>query len=184
MPAGMKREVFMKLNKHLPMLILCALFAAMTMIFKRIAVVNIDWLRLSLENTPVLLAGILFGPVAGFATGMVGDIIGCIYCGFGINPVITLGMALAGGICGLLFRYAQSLPTVPKLICSVYAGHIVGNMIVKTLGIYWWYGTPWPSLLLRIPTYLIIGAVEIVIFYILLQSKALVRQLQKIGVKI
>ena len=174
----------MKLNKHLSTMVFCALLAAMTMIFKRFAVFNIDWLRLSLENTPVLLSGILFGPVAGLLTGMVGDILGCLYCGFGINPVITLGMALAGGVCGLLFRYSPKLPNVPRLICSVYAGHIVGNMIVKTIGIYWWYGTPWPTLLLRIPTYLIIGAVEIAIFCALLGSRAFVRQLQKIGAKI
>lgn len=174
----------MKLNKNLSTLVLCALFAAMTMIFKRFAVINIDWLRLSMENTPVLLSGILFGPVAGFVTGVIGDILGCLYCGFGINPVITLGLALAGGLCGLLFRYTPRFPLLPRLICAVYIGHIVGNMIVKSIGIYWWYGTPFPSLALRVPTYLIIGAAEIVIFCVLLKSRAFVRQLSKVGAKI
>ena len=59
----------MKLNKRLPILILCALLAAMTMVFKRFAIFNIDWLRFSLENTPILMAGVFFGPLAGFATG-------------------------------------------------------------------------------------------------------------------
>lgn len=174
----------MKLNKHLSKLVFCALLAAMTMIFKRFAFVNLDWFRMSLENTPVLLSGILFGPVAGFVTGTVGDILGCLYCGFGINPVITLGMALVGGLCGLLFRYTPKFPLLARLLLAVYTGHIVGNMIVKTVGIYWWYGTPWPTLVLRIPTYLIIGAAEIAIFCVLLKSRAFVRQLHKVGAQI
>ncbi len=174
----------MKLNKRLSTMVFCALLAAMTMIFKRFAVVNLDWFRLSLENTPVLLSGILFGPVAGLVTGAVGDILGCFYCGFGINPLITLGMALTGGLCGLLFRVMPKLPLLPRLLIAVYAGHVVGNMIVKTIGIYWWYATPWPTLVLRIPTYLIIGAIEIAIFCVLLKNRAFVRQLHKIGAKL
>lgn len=174
----------MKLNKHLSTLVFCALLAAMTMIFKRFAVVNLDWFRISLENTPVLLSGILFGPIAGLITGAVGDILGCFYCGFGINPVITLGMALVGGLCGLICRITPKWNRLPRLICAVYAGHIVGNMIVKTIGIYWWYATPWPTLMMRIPTYFILGAVEIAIFCILLKSRAFNREMRKVGAKI
>lgn len=173
----------MKLNKRLSTMVFCALLAAMTMIFKRFAVVNVDWFRISLENTPVLLSGILFGPVAGFFTGVIGDILGCFICGFGINPVITLGMGLVGGLCGLLFGSIPKFPMPLRLALSVYAGHIVGNMLVKSLGIYWWYATPWPTLALRIPTYFIIGAAETVIFCILLKSPAFLREIRKIGGK-
>lgn len=174
----------MKLNKRLSVWIFCALLAALTMVFKRFAVVNIDWFRVSLENTPVLLSGILFGPLAGLVTGAVGDILGCFYCGFGINPVITLGMALVGGLCGLLFRITPRWVLSARLLLAVLAGHIVGNMMVKTLGIYWWYATPWPTLVLRIPTYFIIGAAEIAIFCILLKSRAFLREIRKIGGKV
>ena len=174
----------MKLNKRLSTLVFCALLAAMTMIFKRFSVVNLDWFRVSLENTPVLLSGILFGPIAGFVTGAVGDILGCFFCGFAINPVITLGMALVGGLCGLICRITPHWPFWAKLLCAVYAGHIVGNMIVKSLGLYWWYTTPWPILALRIPTFFIIGAAEIAIFGVLLKSKAFVREIRKVGAHI
>ena len=174
----------MKLNKRLSTMVFCALLAAMTMIFKRFAVVNLDWFRISLENAPVLLSGILFGPIAGFVTGAVGDILGCFYCGFGINPIITLGMALVGGLCGLLFRITPRWVLLARLLVAVYSGHIIGNMIVKTMGIYWWYATPWPTLVLRIPTFLIIGAAEIAIFCILLKSRAFTRELRRVGAKI
>ncbi len=184
MPWGMKGRFFMKLNKHLSKLVFCALLAAMTMIFKRFAFFNIDWLRLSLENTPVLLSGILFGPVAGFVTGTVGDILGCFYCGYGINPIITLGMALVGGLCGLLYRFTPRFPLLARLICAVYAAQIVGSMIVKTIGLRLQFAMPWPTLALRIPTYLIIGAAEVAIFCVLLKSRSFVRQLHKVGAQI
>ncbi len=174
----------MKLNKHLSTLIFCGLLAAMTMVFKRFAIFNIDWLRLSLENTPVLLSGILFGPVAGFVTGIAGDLLGCLFCGYGVNPVITLGMALVGGISGLLFGWAKRWSILPRLLLAVYPAHIIGNMLVKTLGIYWWYATPLPVLALRIPTYLIIGVAEVIFFGVLLNNRAFVRQLKRVGAKL
>lgn len=174
----------MKLNKRLPILIFCALLAAMTMIFKRFAIFNIDWLRFSLENTPILMAGIFFGPVAGLATGAVGDILGCFYCGFGINPVITLGAALVGGLSGLIYNYVlPKLPELVRLITAVYVAHVIGNMLVKSIGIYWWYATPAPTLVLRVPTFLIIGAVEIVLLRILLSNRTFRKQLQKLNGK-
>lgn len=178
---GHEREVFLlKLNKHLSTLVFCALLAAMTMIFKRFAVFNIDWLRLSLENTPVLLSGILFGPLAGMVTGIVGDLIGCVFCGYAVNPIITLGMGLAGCVCGFMFRISKRLPLLGRLILSVYGGHILGNLVVKSIGLRLWLGTPWATLALRIPTYLIIGVAEIFVFGVLLNSKAFTKQMRKI----
>ncbi len=172
----------MKLNKNLFALVFCALLAAMTMIFKRFAVFNIDWLRLSLENTPVLLSGILFGPVWGMITGIVGDLIGCVFCGYTVNLLITLGMGLAGGVCGLIYRNSKWAPTLARLILAVYGGHILGNLVVKSIGLNLMFGTPWQSLLLRIPTYLIIGVAEVFIFTVLLTNKAFVKQMRKIGI--
>lgn len=174
----------MKLNKRLPVLILCALLAAMTMVFKRFAIFNIDWLRFSLENTPILMAGVFFGPVAGFATGMVGDILGCFYCGYAINPIITLGAALVGGISGLFYKKLLPMtPDLPRLIVSVYVAHMIGNMLVKSVGLYLWMGYSIPLLVWRIPTYLIIGAVEIVVLQLLLSNRTLKKQLQKMNGK-
>lgn len=182
---GYEREVFyLKLNKNLSTLVFCALLAAMTMIFKRFAVFNIDWLRLSLENAPVLLSGILFGPLAGMVTGIVGDLIGCVFCGYAVNPIITLGMGLAGCVCGAVYHIIKRLPVFPKLIFSVYSGHILGNLVVKSIGLRLWLATPWATLALRIPTYLIIGAAEIFIFSVLLNSKAFTKQMHKIGASI
>lgn len=170
----------MKLNKRLIVLVFCALLAAMTVIFKELSINISDWLRFSLENTPILLAGILFGPVAGMMTGAVGDIVGCIYCGFGINPMITVGAALIGGVSGLVFCLAKKLPALPRLTLSIYSGHIIGSMIVKSIAMHIWFGRQWAELAFRIPTYIIIGAAEILLIRLLMKNKAFIGQLNRI----
>ena len=59
--------------------------------------------RITLENFPVIIAGIAFGPVVGACVGAVADIIGCILYGYAINPLITAGAALVGLISGLVW---------------------------------------------------------------------------------
>lgn len=170
----------MKLNKRLIVLVFCALLSAMTVIFKELSINISDWLRFSLENTPILLAGILFGPVAGMLTGAVGDIIGCIYCGYGINPMITVGAALIGGVSGTVYLLAKKLPSLPRLVLSVYGGHIIGSMIVKSIAMHIWFGQPWSLLVFRVPTYIIIGAVEIGLICLLVKNRAFVGQIERI----
>jgi ECF transporter S component (folate family) len=117
-------------------------------------------------------------------TGIVGDLIGCVFCGYAVNPIITLGMGLAGCVCGAMYQITKRLPVLTKLILSVYSGHILGNLVVKSIGLRLWLATPWATLALRIPTYLIIGAAEIFIFSVLLSSKAFTKQMHKIGASI
>ncbi len=174
----------MKLNKHLSTLIFCGLLAALSMVLKRYSIPIGNSLRISFENTPVLLSGILFGPLAGILTGIAGDLLGCLYCGFGVIPVITLGMALVGGISGLLFRSNRKGALWLRLLIAVYPAHIVGNMLVKTLGIYWWYSTPLPVLAMRIPIYLVLGGLEIAVFTVLFGNRAFTRQLKRIGAQL
>ena len=56
-------------------------------------------------------------------------------------------------------------------------------MLVKSVGLYLWMGYSIPLLVWRIPTYLIIGAVEIVLLRILLSNQTLDKQLQKMNRK-
>ena len=53
-----------------------ALLIAMRIVFSRVLSISTGFVRFNLGSLPVLLAGILFGPWAGFVVGMVADIIG------------------------------------------------------------------------------------------------------------
>ena len=70
-----------------------ALLIAMSIVFSRVLSISTGFVRFNLGSLPVLLAGILFGPWAGFVVGMVADIIGGVLAGYAINPLITLGAA-------------------------------------------------------------------------------------------
>ena len=137
-----------------------------------------DFLRISFENLPLLLAGYLFGAAAGGAVGVCGDLIGCLLRGYAVNPIITLGAGLVGVVAGLFGK--RGVTAKPRLWLSVAAAHVVGSLIVKSFGIWLYFATPLPELALRIPTYILTGAAEYVILTLILKNKALSALLEKV----
>lgn len=112
-----------------------ALLIAMSIVFSRVLSISTGFVRFNLGSLPVLLAGILFGPWAGFVVGMVADIIGGVLAGYAINPLITLGAASIGLVGGLGWQKLSHLRTGNRLWCSVLAAHFVGS----------WSSTRWRS---------------------------------------
>ena len=88
-----------------------ALLIAMSIVFSRVLSISTGFVRFNLGSLPVLLAGILFGPWAGFVVGMVADIIGGVLAGYAINPLITLGAASIGLVGGLGWQKLSHLRT-------------------------------------------------------------------------
>ena len=77
-----------------------------------------EFMRFSLENTTIIFAGIVFGPILGAAVGAVQDLVGCIAVGYAINPIITLGCAVVGLISGAAFKLFRKIPlTVRVALC-------------------------------------------------------------------
>ncbi len=170
-----------RLMGNLKVLITMALFIALSMVFKQISV-NCGPFRIGFENLPLLLSGIMFGPVIGFIVGAAADVFGCIFSGFPINPLITLGAASIGLVSGIVYFYFfENRPSL-KVFASVAFAHVIGSMIIKSFGLFLWYNYELPVLLLRIPLYIIIGTVEGYVTYLLMKNKAFLRQLEKIRV--
>jgi len=160
-------------------LIKAALLAALSVVLgKYVPVLNIDWLRISFENLPILLAGILLGPVIGAAVGITQDLIGCLLMGYAVNPFITLGAALVGAISGVMYRAPLQREKL-RLPLAVLLAHAIGSMLVKSVGLVLWYGIPMGTILLRIPTYLIIAVLEYLIIRLLLANRAFRAQIMK-----
>ncbi len=157
--------------KRLRILVMLAMLVALSIVFKLLQIPIGNSLRFSLENLPVLLAGFLFGPIAGAMTGMLADLVGCFYRGDTIIPLITVGMMSVGGVAGILKNTMFSKSTFPHILLSVLPAHVVGSMVIKSLALYWTFATPLPILLLRIPTYLITGTVESALIYIFYKKR-------------
>ena len=99
-----------------------ALLIAMSIVFSRVLSISTGFVRFNLGSLPVLLAGIVFGPGAGFAVGALADMIGGILAGYAINPLITLGAASIGLVGGWLWQTLHTLRLGQRLLLSVGGG--------------------------------------------------------------
>lgn len=130
------------------------------------------YLRLTFENLPIILSGIMFGPAVGFSVGLCADLLPAlvVYGAGGINPFLTIAAGVVGLLAGLMWRY---LPWKRlRLAATVFIPHIAGNMILKSAGFMIWYAAPLPLLLPRIPLYAVIAAAEFVILKLFLSHSA------------
>ena len=84
-------------------LAICAMLAALSVIFARLIVPMPNaFTRFSIEAIPIVIAGLLFGPVAGGCVGFVADLVGCLFSGYGYNPLFCVPPILYGVLAGLL----------------------------------------------------------------------------------
>ncbi len=165
------------MKNHSKFLVRIAVLAAISLILGKFLSFKLEpWGRVSFENLTVLLCGYLYGPVAGALCGAVADLVGCLAYGYAINPIITLGACAVGAYAGL-FGVRGALQK-PRLWLSVTAGHAVGSVLIKSLGIYVFYATPLPTLALRVPIYLITGIAEYIVLALLLRNKGLRKIMQ------
>lgn len=171
--------------KSLTILVISAFLAAISIVCgKYLAIRGGDVMRFSFENMPILMAGMLFGPVVGAAVGVVADLIGCVLVGYAINPVVTAGAASIGFVGGAIYFILGKIKKCPyglKISSSVAGAHLVGSVIIKTVGLAAFYDMPLGVLMLwRLLNYVIVGVLEGVILWYLLKNKALVREINSI----
>lgn len=153
----------------------CAVLIAMSIVCgKYLAIRGGDILRFSFENLPILLAGILFGSVAGAAVGVAADLLGCVLVGYAVNPLVTLGAALIGLAGGLVWRFGKKLPHPIRVSLTVGVSHLLGSVLVKTFGLAVFYSmSVWLLMLWRLLNYTIIGTAEAFLLTWILKNKAI-----------
>ena len=94
-------------------LTVCALLTALSVILARLlTIIPSEISRFSLEAVPILLAGLLFGPVPGAAVGFAADFIGCLFSPSAITPssACRLSFTVCGPGCCAAMR-GQSPPS-------------------------------------------------------------------------
>ena len=172
-----------RLSGNLQLLAVSAFLAALSIICGKYLALSLgNVLRFSFENLPILLAGMMFGPIVGMTVGVVADLIGCLMVGYAINPVVTLGAACIGFLSGLLFGATKKLPLVWQTCITVIFTHLVASVIVKTFGLAQYYDMPFHILLLwRLLNYTIVGVAEWLLLYTVLKNQALRRRFEALG---
>ncbi|MBQ7858746.1 MAG: folate family ECF transporter S component [Faecalibacterium sp.] len=138
-------------QKAVSSLVLSALLCALSIVLARWATINLGFVHIGFGNLPVVLAGVLLGPGLGFMVGGVADLIGGVLAGYAINPLITLGAALIGGVAGLCWHKLPLKNQTLRLIAALLPAHLVGSTIVNSLALHIFYAYPLAALALRIP---------------------------------
>ena len=134
--------------------------------------------RVTFENFPIIMSGILFGPAVGAAVGIVSDMISYFLStqSFAISPIVTLGAALIGAVSGIVSHYIIKKRGVWQVVITVLAAHVIGSIIIKTLGIYAYYGMSYGMMLIyRLPTYTIIVSIESFFLCLIFKHKAFLK---------
>lgn len=174
-----KQKTIPSLRRSVLLLTSAALLASVSVVLAFLAksIFGTSPIRVTFESLPIFLGSMLFGPTTGILIAVSADLLSCLLSGMAPNPIITVGAALIGLIAGVLYRYL--LPSrFPKLrvFFSVMSAHVFGSMIVKSIGLYIFYG--W-AILYRIPVYLVTAVIESLILIYLTANEALMRQIGK-----
>ena len=161
--------------KNVRVLTLCAMLTAMSVVIGIFCKSFLNFggglFRITFENLPILMTGILFGPILGGTVGIASDLISYLLSGqiYPPNLIVTVGAASVGIVSGVV---AGLFGREKKTACIVLSGslaHIVGSMIIKPIGLFQFYG--WATLW-RIPLYCVIAPLEVFILCLLFRRQS------------
>ena len=157
----------------------CALLAALSVVLARLIIPmpNVTT-RFSIEAVPIYLAGMLFGPMAGALVGFSADLVGCLFSGYGYNPLFCLPPILYGVFGGLLRRWLMGKPSLPRLAVSFLPPVILGSILWQSAALSYVYnskGSFQASLVYFLSTRTVQFAVtlvlDVLIIYLLMKSR-------------
>ena len=107
----------------------CALLTALSVVLARLVIPMPNaFTRFSIEAVPIFLAGMLFGWLPGALVGFAADFIGCLFSGYGYNPLFCVPpilYGLAGGVLTLITGKKTNLVAliigfiVPVIVSSI-----------------------------------------------------------------
>lgn len=142
----------MKISSHkiTTMGLLIALSIILTRVASlRIAIGGVEGIRIGLGGLPIILGGVLFGPLSGGLVGAISDLVG-----YFINPMgaymphFTLISALTGIIPALVLKLSQkNEPNVLELGTAIAVGQIITSLVLIPYFLHTLFGLPWKILI-------------------------------------
>ena len=114
-------------------LAVCAMLAALSVIFARLIVPMPNaFTRFSIEAIPIVIAGLLFGPLAGGIVGFVADLVGCLFSGYGYNPLFCVPPILYGVLPGLLRFLAVKKADIWRIALVYLPPVVIGSILYQS----------------------------------------------------
>ena len=156
-----------------------ALSVVIGYICKTIPALNLGaGLRITFENLPIILAGMMFGPVVGGCVGCIADLLSCLFSGQAPLPFVLVGSISVGVVAGISSKLIVRKNGILKIVVSEVLAHFVGSMIIKTIALYFVFG---PVVALRIPISIGILIVEILLLCAIYKNKAVRKMIDSGG---
>ena len=162
----MQRNKNHRLFKSIKVMTMSAMLCAMSVVIgifcKNFLNFGAGLFRITFENLPIVLAGVMFGPAVGGAVGAATDVLSYLFSNqvYPINLWVTIGAASVGLVSGFISKYIIKKRGYLRIIVSSLAAHAIGSMTIKTIGLYSIYGG---AVLWRVPLYIAIASLEITI---------------------
>ena len=154
----------------------CALLAALSVAMARLfGLMPNEYSRFSIESIPTFLAGVLFGPIAGGLVGFVSDFVGCLFSGYGYNPMFCLPPILCG-VCGGLFQgFLAKKVSILRLFAAYAVPVVFGSILWQSFALDFVYDMGFLLLLsTRSIQFAITLVINVVIVNLLFRTKMFV----------
>ena len=171
-------------------LTVCALLTALSVVLARVlTLIPAETTRTSLEAVPIVLSGLLFGPIPGAVVGFAADLIGCLFSPFGYNPIFCVPPILYGLLAGAVRRYVTDRPTLLRTALAFFPAAIVGSVLWQSMALALVYGGDakqaffLAKLVSRSIQFALTGTVDTLIVWLLLRRGALNGVQRRIQVK-
>lgn len=124
------------------MLTSCALLAATAVVLSRLIIpMPNSTTRFSIEAVPYFLAGLLFGPLPGALVGAAGDLIGCLFSGYGFNPLFSFPPILYGLTSGIFRGFVLERPTPLRIGLAYLPAVLLGSILYQSWALTFVYGS-------------------------------------------
>ena len=151
----------------------CALLAALQVVLARLIVpMPNEFTRFSIEAVPTVLAGILFGPVAGGLVGFVSDLVGCLFSGYGYNPIFCVPPILYGLFAGFCRPMLAKKASLLRLLAAVAPAAVFGSILYQSWALDFVYGKGfWVLLSARSIQFAVTVVVDVIILNLLFKAK-------------
>jgi len=155
----------------------CAFLAALQVVLARMfGMMPVAFMRFSIEAIPIVIAGIMFGSKAGAMVGFSADLIGCLFSGYGYNPIFCLPPILYG-ICGGLFRPVLAKKVnVFTLLLTMLPAVVLGSILWQSFALDYIFNKGfWFLLSTRSVQFAITMVVDVLIIHFLFKAKLFTR---------
>lgn len=120
----------------------CALLAAISVVLARLIIPMPNAsTRFSIEAVPIFMAGMLFGPMSGGIVGFSADLVGCLFSGYGYNPIFCLPPILYGVFGGFFRYFLGKNVSIPRLIVAFLPPIVFGSILYQSFALAFVYNS-------------------------------------------